>query len=57
MSYGETYDLQRLMALAGQPAALLLRRLLDLELAGRVARVPGGRFYRPARSRQNEVVR
>jgi DNA processing protein len=57
MTPGETYDLERLMASTGEPAAAVLRRLLDLELAGAVARVPGGRFFRPAHGRKDEVVR
>jgi DNA processing protein len=57
MSHGETYDLQRLLAVSGETATDVLRQLLDLELAGLVVRVPGGRFYRPAGSRKDEVVR
>lgn len=57
MTPGETYDLERLMASTGETAVALLRRLLDLELAGAVARVPGGRFFRPAHGRKDVVVR
>jgi DNA processing protein len=57
MTPGETYDLERLIAATGTTAASVLRRLLDLELAGAVARVPGGRFFRPAHGRKDEVVR
>jgi predicted Rossmann fold nucleotide-binding protein DprA/Smf involved in DNA uptake len=52
MSLGETYELQRLMTLTGQPAEVVLRQLLDLELAGLVVRVPGGRFFRPVNDRK-----
>lgn len=57
MTPGETYDLERLMALSGDTAAAILRQLLDLELAGAVARLPGGRFFRPAHGRKDVVVR
>ena len=57
MRPGETCDLPHLIAVTGRTAADLLRRLLALELAGLVARVPGGRFFRPVRARKDEVVR
>jgi predicted Rossmann fold nucleotide-binding protein DprA/Smf involved in DNA uptake len=57
MTPGETYDLERLMTLTGEAAPVVLRRLLDLELAGAVARLPGGRFFRPAHGRKDVVVR
>jgi DNA processing protein len=57
MSPGETYDLPRLIEVSGRTAVDILRRLLDLELAGQVARVPGGRFFRPVNARKDEVVR
>ncbi|MBQ0932777.1 DNA-processing protein DprA [Ideonella alba] len=42
----ETLGLDALQARCGWPAAALSARLLALELAGRVARLPGGRFQR-----------
>ena len=39
-------DLDLLAARSGLPVAVLLQRLLALELTGRVRRVPGGRFVR-----------
>ena len=39
-------DLELLAARSGLAVAVLLQRLLALELAGRVRRVPGGRFVR-----------
>jgi DNA processing protein len=47
MHPGETYDLQALEKASGLPAQELLGRLMALELAGVVRRVPGGRFLRP----------
>lgn len=41
---GETYGLDELSSLTGLPAADLLPKLLELELAGRLRRLPGGRF-------------
>jgi DNA processing protein len=41
---GETYGLDELSAVSGLSASDLLPRLLELELRGLVARVPGGRF-------------
>ncbi len=42
--------LDELIARTGQSAAELSARLLDLELAGRVARLPGQRFQRVERA-------
>jgi len=50
MQAGETYDLDRLAASAGVDGVRLLPRLLELEIAGLVQRVEGGRFMRPART-------
>ena len=46
LSRGESYDLDDLIALSGLDGPRLLPRLLELELAGRVARREGGRFVR-----------
>lgn len=46
----ETLGLDALQARCGWPAAALSARLLALELAGRVARLPGGRFQRIGRA-------
>ena len=46
LSRGESYDLDDLIALSGLDGPRLLPRLLELELAGRVARRDGGRFVR-----------
>ena len=46
LSRGESYDLDDLIALSGLEGSTLLPRLLELELAGRVARRDGGRFHR-----------
>lgn len=43
---GESADLATLMVATGQPASVVLQRLLVLELAGAVVRAPGGRFLR-----------
>jgi len=43
---GEPYDLDALAGLSGVDGVRLLPRLLDLELAGRVHRIEGGRFLR-----------
>jgi DNA processing protein len=42
----DTLGLDALQSRCGWPAAELSARLLALELAGRVARLPGGRFQR-----------
>jgi DNA processing protein len=42
-------DVDLLAERSGLPVALLLRRLLGLELAGLVRRAPGGRFVRARR--------
>ena len=47
MTPGEPCDLDALAALSGLPLPRLLRRLLELELLGRVRRVEAGRFIRP----------
>ncbi|HWP99823.1 MAG TPA: DNA-processing protein DprA [Vicinamibacterales bacterium] len=49
MEAGEEYDLDRLVALSGLTAPAILPRLAELELAGAVARLPGGRFARARR--------
>ena len=41
---GETYALDDLVAMVGLSASELLPRLLELELEGRLTRLPGGRF-------------
>lgn len=46
----DTLGLDALQARCGWPAAELSARLLSLELAGRVARLPGGRFQRVGRA-------
>ena len=46
MREGEPYDLDGLAGLSGVDGVRLLPRLLDLELAGLVHRVGGGRFMR-----------
>jgi DNA processing protein len=46
----DTLGLDALQARCGWPAAELSARLLALELAGRVARLPGGRFQRLGRA-------
>ena len=46
MEEGRAYDLDELISSSGLTSARLLPRLLALELGGRVARLPGGRFVR-----------
>ena len=46
MQEGEPYDLDGLAGLSGVDGVRLLPRLLDLELAGLVHRIEGGRFMR-----------
>ena len=48
MHAGQTYDLDALAEASGIDGVRLLSRLLELELAGLVRRVEGGRFMRPA---------
>lgn len=48
MHAGQPYDLDGLAGLTGVDAVRLLPRLLDLELAGLLRRIDGGRFMRPA---------
>lgn len=45
---GQPYDLDALAAASGMEMARLLPYMMDLELTGRVRRVDGGRFVRPA---------
>jgi hypothetical protein len=49
MEPGELYRLDDLMALTGIEGARLLRRLMELELQGRVITGPGGVFGRAPR--------
>jgi predicted Rossmann fold nucleotide-binding protein DprA/Smf involved in DNA uptake len=49
LAEGEAYDLDTLVELCGIAAPKLLPRLLELELAGWVRRVGGGRFGRAVR--------
>jgi DNA processing protein len=44
MQPGETYGLDELAAMTGLSGPDLLPRLLELELEGRIERLPGGRF-------------
>jgi DNA processing protein len=46
MTLGESYDLDELSSTCGMDRVTLLQRLLELELAGAVQRVEGGRFIR-----------
>ncbi len=46
MDEGEAYELDTLASMTGEDVALLLPRLLELELKGLVRRLPGGRFGR-----------
>jgi DNA processing protein len=48
MEPGEPYHVDALVGATGLDGAALLRRLLELELAGLVTRVDGGRFVRGA---------
>jgi DNA processing protein len=48
MDTGDSYALDALAASSGCDVAVLLPRLLELELQGFVRRVPGGRFVRSA---------
>ncbi|HSK08274.1 MAG TPA: DNA-processing protein DprA [Vicinamibacterales bacterium] len=50
MSAGESYDVDTLARETGLRPALLLPRLLDLELRGSIRRLAGGRFMRAART-------
>jgi DNA processing protein len=49
MPAGEAVHLEHLAAALQAPPASLLARLSELEVAGRIARVPGGRFVRVER--------
>ena len=46
MAAGEPYGLDQLETMTGRAASDLLAALADLELAGTVARIPGGHFVR-----------
>jgi DNA processing protein len=46
MEVGEAYDLDSLAAVSGCHPSVLLPRLLELELQGRLRRMPGSRFVR-----------
>jgi len=46
----EPFDLDQLQARTGWPTARLSARLLELELAGEVSRLPGGRYQRRVRA-------
>jgi DNA processing protein len=48
LARGDSYDLDELIALSGIDGPRLLPRLLEHELAGRLARIGGGRFSRTA---------
>jgi DNA processing protein len=48
MAVGEPYDLDALAEASGLDLRRLLPYMMDLELTGRVRRVEGGRFLRPA---------
>jgi len=46
----EPVELDQLQARTGWPTARLSARLLELELSGDVARLPGGRYQRCAKA-------
>ena len=46
MDPGEPYGLDELIEATGLPATRLLRRLMDLQLAGVISRLGCGRFVR-----------
>jgi DNA processing protein len=50
MGLGESYDFDELCALSGEEAEALAGRLVELELAGTIQRVAGGRFVRSGRT-------
>jgi DNA processing protein len=50
MAKGEAYDIDRLSKECGLSAAVLLSRLLELELQGAVRRIDGSRFMRVSRT-------
>jgi DNA processing protein len=50
MTAGDAYDLDGLAQASGVDRVRLLTRLLELELAGAVQRVGGGRFVRSRRT-------
>jgi DNA processing protein len=45
----EPVEMDQLQARTGWPTARLSARLLELELAGRLSRLPGGRYQRTAK--------
>ena len=47
---GESCDLDRISGICGLPTGAILTRLFELELAGRVRKLPGGQFMRIDRS-------
>ena len=50
MAKGEAYDIDRLARESGLSPAVLLSRLLELELQGAVRRTDGSRFVRVSRT-------
>jgi DNA processing protein len=48
MTPGATYELQELAVMTGLTSGEVLRRMLRLEVHGRVLRVPGPRYIRPS---------
>jgi predicted Rossmann fold nucleotide-binding protein DprA/Smf involved in DNA uptake len=46
MAAGESYTVDDLASRTGRPAHELLAELGELELAGRISRVPGGAFVK-----------
>ncbi|MDE2904673.1 MAG: DNA-protecting protein DprA, partial [Acidobacteriota bacterium] len=46
MDPGESYDLDELAGLSGLNHSALATHVLELELAGRITRLDGGRFSR-----------
>jgi DNA processing protein len=46
----EPVEMDQLQARTGWPTAQLSARLLELELAGRVSRLPGGRYQRSGKA-------
>jgi DNA processing protein len=50
MGPGESYDFDEMCALSGGRAEALAGRLIELELAGAIRRVAGGRFVRSGRT-------
>jgi hypothetical protein len=50
MAPGESYGFDEMYALSGGGAETLAGRLIELELAGAIRRVAGGRFVRSGRT-------